>query len=239
MGIFTRFSACARSKDMQAKRSVAPKDSSDASTDLNACVDKAQVRRAQVRKAQIQHRQRKAEYIRKLEEDVAQYRELITRAEHQSQLLSKENEAFKEKLRQAGASHVVSQATPWMDQQVHQQQDHLMQQQRQQPPLATQPSFAQETDPEPMRMQFEAQNLQDNTTAAIPQPTGELFGNIDLEALTVTLSVDETLGTPCFNVSSATSGSSSFNATSSAGSEPDIHQLSPAQEQMAVNFILA
>lgn len=239
MGIFTRFSPCSKGKEIRAKRNVAPKDSSDASTDPNACVDKAQVRRAQVRKAQIQHRQRKAEYIRKLEEDVAQYRELITRAEHQSQLLSKENEAFKEKLRQAGASHVVSQATQWTVQQPHQQEDSLMQQQGQQPPLATQPSFTSETDPEHMRMQFEAQNLEENAGAAIPQPTGELFGNIDLEALTVTLSVDETLGTPCFNVSSASSGSSSFSAASSAGSEPDIHQLSPAQEQMAVNFILA
>ncbi|KAI2618896.1 hypothetical protein GGR54DRAFT_640438 [Hypoxylon sp. NC1633] len=56
---------------------------------------KAQARRAQVRKAQIQHRQRKANYTKQLEMDVAKWRDLIEEAERESQALRRENDAIR------------------------------------------------------------------------------------------------------------------------------------------------
>ncbi|KAI9167034.1 hypothetical protein HJFPF1_03153 [Paramyrothecium foliicola] len=222
------------------QESTSPKESSDASPDQSNTLDKAQLRRAQVRRAQIQHRQRKAEYINKLEEDVAHYREIINRAERQSQFLSKENDFFKEKLRQTVSSHAVSRATAWSHQQAEQQQQ--QQQHQPQPVLPPTPhmSIPLKPDPEFLTQQFEAQALHDTPGKPSTESNNELFGDIDVGALNITLSVDDVLGTPCFNVSSASPGASSYGATSPAESEAGIsNQLTPAQEQMAVNFILA
>ncbi|KAI1394140.1 uncharacterized protein F4822DRAFT_38373 [Hypoxylon trugodes] len=65
---------------------------------------KSQARRAQVRKAQIQHRQRKANYTKQLEMDVAELRDLIARAERDGMLLKGENEAIRRKLLRAGVN---------------------------------------------------------------------------------------------------------------------------------------
>jgi hypothetical protein len=213
---------------MRAKHSVsiAPQKSSDASVDVNASQDKAKIRRAQVRKAQIQHRQRKAEYTSKLEEDVTKYRELIAHAKHKSKLLSKENRVFREKLAQLNANPAASRATAWMEQQA------------QQPPLTEQPPVFLQTDPDTLRTQFEAQTLHDGMNDA-SEPLPELFGDIDIDDLTITLSMDDIMGTPCFNISSASPGASSLSTASSAGAEPGSQHLSYAQEQMAVNFILS
>ncbi|KAE9374408.1 hypothetical protein N431DRAFT_455173 [Stipitochalara longipes BDJ] len=54
-----------------------------------------QRRRAQVRKAQIEHRQRKENYVKHLEQDVINLREMIAQAETQSVLFKHENEAIK------------------------------------------------------------------------------------------------------------------------------------------------
>lgn len=62
-------------------------------------LDKAQLRRSQVRKAQIQHRQRKANYVKQLELDVARIRDLITDAQREAQRLKLENEAMKASVR--------------------------------------------------------------------------------------------------------------------------------------------
>ncbi|KAL2134892.1 hypothetical protein VTI74DRAFT_10527 [Chaetomium olivicolor] len=63
--------------------------------------DKAKHRRAQVRKAQVQHRQRKANYVKQLEADVAEIREMIEAAERETQALLSENKAMRAKLQQA------------------------------------------------------------------------------------------------------------------------------------------
>ncbi|KUI66467.1 hypothetical protein VM1G_01748 [Cytospora mali] len=55
-------------------------------------------RRAQVRKAQVQHRQRKADYVKQLEADIAGIRDKITDAEGQSRVLRRENEAIRAQL---------------------------------------------------------------------------------------------------------------------------------------------
>ncbi|KAI1265989.1 hypothetical protein F5Y18DRAFT_426502 [Xylariaceae sp. FL1019] len=59
---------------------------------------KAQARRQQVRKAQVQHRQRKANYTQKLEEDAAKLRDDIARVQQEIANLSKSNEAMRSQL---------------------------------------------------------------------------------------------------------------------------------------------
>ncbi|KAI0136077.1 hypothetical protein F4776DRAFT_624274 [Hypoxylon sp. NC0597] len=59
---------------------------------------KAQARRAQVRKAQIQHRQRKANYTKELEMDIAKLRDLIEQTERESLALRTENEGIRQLL---------------------------------------------------------------------------------------------------------------------------------------------
>ncbi|OTA69387.1 hypothetical protein K449DRAFT_384317 [Hypoxylon sp. EC38] len=59
---------------------------------------KAQARRAQVRKAQIQHRQRKANYTKQLEMDIAKLRDLIEQTERESLALRTENEGIRQLL---------------------------------------------------------------------------------------------------------------------------------------------
>jgi hypothetical protein len=63
--------------------------------------DKAQLRRAQVRKAQTQHRQRKANYVRQLEVDIARIRDMIEAAERETHALANENRAMREQIQQA------------------------------------------------------------------------------------------------------------------------------------------
>ncbi|KAI1766166.1 hypothetical protein GGR53DRAFT_487110 [Hypoxylon sp. FL1150] len=72
---------------------------------------KSQARRAQVRKAQIQHRQRKANYTKQLEMDVAELRELIERAEHDGLVLRSENEAIRRRLLLPPLARVPASAT--------------------------------------------------------------------------------------------------------------------------------
>lgn len=55
-------------------------------------------RRAQVRKAQVQHRQRKANYVKQLEDSIAGIRDDIAQAEGQRQALRGENEAIRARL---------------------------------------------------------------------------------------------------------------------------------------------
>ncbi|KAI1846733.1 hypothetical protein JX266_007306 [Neoarthrinium moseri] len=66
-------------------------------------------RRAQVRKAQLQHRQRKANYTKELEMDIARLREQIDQTETESRALRTENDAIRKRLsRKAVASGAVS-----------------------------------------------------------------------------------------------------------------------------------
>jgi len=80
------------------KNGIGTGDISDSK--VGSDLDKAQLRRAQVRKAQIQHRQRKADYIKQLEVDVARIRDLIADAQREAQNLKRENDTMKSQLRQ-------------------------------------------------------------------------------------------------------------------------------------------
>ncbi|KAF4505163.1 hypothetical protein G6O67_007139 [Ophiocordyceps sinensis] len=55
----------------------------------------------------------------------------------------------------------------------------------------------------------------------------DMFGDVDVDDLTVTLSVSDVMGTPCFQISPRC-------GSTAAGSRP-----APEQEQKAINFILA
>lgn len=176
--------------------------------------DKAKARRAQVRKAQIQHRQRKADYVKQLELDVTHFRELIEQAERDVAVLRRENEAIRVTLgrHDASASDARSVATG-------QGSDVL---------VGTDAMQSQ-----PMELDV---NITEEDTSNAPLAT-EMFGDINVSDLTVTLSQDDELGTPCFNISSS-SGSDTTNTSSPPRSE-DSGRLSTAQELMAINFILS
>lgn len=60
--------------------------------------DKAKLRRAQVRKAQIEHRQRKANYVKQLEIDVARIRDMIEANERDVRVLKAQNTAMRSQL---------------------------------------------------------------------------------------------------------------------------------------------
>lgn len=66
--------------------------------------EKAQARRAQVRKAQIEHRQRKANYVKQLELDISQLREMVTQIQRDSSALKSENDLIRNALIANGTS---------------------------------------------------------------------------------------------------------------------------------------
>jgi len=84
---------------LRAKKKDIGTRSTNKTSSAGSALDKAQLRRAQVRKAQVQHRQRKANYVKQLETDVAQIRDLIADAQRDTQALRKENNAMKAQLR--------------------------------------------------------------------------------------------------------------------------------------------
>ncbi|KAK3984689.1 hypothetical protein QBC44DRAFT_336585 [Cladorrhinum sp. PSN332] len=59
---------------------------------------KSQQRRAQVRKAQLEHRQRKANYVKKLETDAERYRDMIATTRREALGIHAENEAMRAQL---------------------------------------------------------------------------------------------------------------------------------------------
>ncbi|KAI0154757.1 hypothetical protein GGR57DRAFT_95553 [Xylariaceae sp. FL1272] len=96
-----------RSKEQHAAKSITfvssnfestPNQSKDNGQKDGSTLTKAQARRQQVRKAQIQHRQRKANYTQKLEEDAAKLRDDIARVEQEIANLSKSNDAMRTQL---------------------------------------------------------------------------------------------------------------------------------------------
>ncbi|KAB5536570.1 RNA polymerase I-specific transcription initiation factor RRN3-domain-containing protein [Coniochaeta sp. 2T2.1] len=95
-----------RSKDVLKKRKITfvqagsgsqAGDEQDASSSQTP-QDKAKARRAQVRRAQIEHRQRKANYVKQLEIDVARIRDMIAATQMESRLLQTENNAMRSQL---------------------------------------------------------------------------------------------------------------------------------------------
>ncbi|UNI14581.1 hypothetical protein JDV02_001197 [Purpureocillium takamizusanense] len=217
--------------------------------------EKALLRRQQVRRAQIEHRQRKANYVKQLELDVSQLRDLVALAEHDGRVLHRENEEIITILRLNGVgrpSGVQQQPPPPLPPAAH----HHAAQQQQQPPAymirpegaaaGVTPSHGPPVEPiDPMMMLDPSVPGSYASSSSVPDVAAspEMFSGIDLDDWTVHLSVDKSLGTPCFRIDSGP-GSSGDGSVASALTPPksatggDV-QLTPAQEQRAINFILA
>ncbi|TQV99848.1 hypothetical protein V2A60_005278 [Cordyceps javanica] len=177
-------------------------------------LSKNQLRRAQVRRAQIQHRQRKANYVKQLEMDISQLRELITQAQHDTTALRRENDDIIVFLGQNGIPSPPGLSTGTGS-----------------PSAATVLSDAQPTD-----------NSQQNTPAYPVMDNAELlplasFG-LD-EDFIVTLSPNKLMGTPSFSVNPSSANSSFYTGPASAQWSQGQIQLTPAQELTVINFILA
>ncbi|KAL2180371.1 uncharacterized protein P884DRAFT_78308 [Thermothelomyces heterothallicus CBS 202.75] len=169
----------------------------DATASGNPTLDKAQRRRAQVRRAQTQHRQRKADYVRHLEKDIARIRDMIEAAEQDTRALLNENKTLREQLLQTVGK-----------------------------------------GPSPVSL--------DQGVALwneMPQPS-QLSSGLLQEPGTVTIALgfDEVLNVPAFYVSSPSPSCNPHQPASQRISQPDADDfpdLTPAQTQAAINFILA
>ncbi|KAK8144815.1 hypothetical protein G3M48_005271 [Beauveria asiatica] len=194
--------------------SSSPDDNQDA-------LSKNQIRRAQVRRAQIQHRQRKANYVKQLEMDISQLRELITQAQHDTTILRRENDDIVAVLGQNGIPSPpgLSYGTASPGAVTVRSPDAQQQQQQQQHNTPVYPL------------------IDDGSTTELLLP-GSLAMD---EELIVTLSSNKLMGTPAFSVnpSSATSSSSFYDEPVSADWSQGQIQLSPSQELTVINFILA
>jgi len=72
-----------------------------------------------------------------------------------------------------------------------------------------------------------------------PPAATELFAGINVSDLTVTLGVDDLLGSPMFHVSSSDSSLTELMSVDSPLSSEAAGGLTPEQEQTAINFILS
>jgi hypothetical protein len=189
--------------------------------------EKAKIRRAQVRKAQIQHRQRKAEYVKQLEDDLAELREKIAQTQRESHAIVQENEAMKAAL--SAASMTSAGLNPLFS--AHSDSSFAQSRSSNSPYYNSEPDTA-------------FQNTTQTSSPILPLldqiDTVDLFKDIEIDDMTISLAVDEMLGKPCFNLSSITSNEVMLpNPNTGFMSEASWNQLTPAQEQTAINFILA
>ncbi|APA15383.1 hypothetical protein sscle_14g101530 [Sclerotinia sclerotiorum 1980 UF-70] len=83
-----------------------PKTTKDDYGERKSATAQKQHRRSQVRRAQIEHRQRKQDYVKHLEEDLIRLREMISATENESLTLVKENGAIKSTLSASGVKQL-------------------------------------------------------------------------------------------------------------------------------------
>ncbi|KAM0450264.1 hypothetical protein ACHAPV_003932 [Trichoderma viride] len=193
--------------------------------------DRAQLRRAQVRKAQIQHRQRKANYVKQLELDVSQLRDLITQAQQETSQMRRENDGILDLLRtseqhlqptypQADSTYFSNAGSP-----------------------GTRVGGLSELDTQEWLGGGQLSDLDLNQNPLMPSTSNdaEMFGHINVDDITVSLGIHDLLGTPCFTINSS-SGASIQTSTSPP---PPLEStllappLTPQREQTVINWILA
>jgi hypothetical protein len=193
--------------------------------------DRAQLRRAQVRKAQIQHRQRKANYVKQLELDVSQLRDLITQAQQETSQMRRDNDGIRDLLRmseqhlqptypQADSTYFSNAGSP-----------------------GTRVGGMSELDTQEWLGGGHLGDLDLNQNPLMPSTSNdaEMFGHINVDDITVSLGIHDLLGTPCFTINSS-SGASIQTSTSPPPpleSTPITPPLTPQQEQIVINWILA
>ncbi|KAF4498082.1 alanine racemase [Fusarium agapanthi] len=202
--------------------SESPENSSETSPQKSrkslTATEKAKLRRTQVRRAQIQHRQRKAEYQKQLELDITHFRELIALTEFESEQLKKDNDSIKELLTNKGATIPRCKSGTCSIR-----------------PRLTKEVVAGDNDAwvdDTLGVKLRAE---DPTFQEYDQDGREIFADINVDDIIVTLKKDESMETPAFSIRS---NESSSNATSSPPPLPDLN-LTPDEEQKAVNFILS
>ncbi|KAK1834722.1 hypothetical protein QBC39DRAFT_251811 [Podospora conica] len=211
------------------KKTALDNTSDNPGEDFGSSLDKHQLRRAQVRKAQIQHRQRKANYVKQLEIDVARIRELITNTQREAEALRNENDSIRVQVEQRGLLQTIS------------------------PPLPLLPEAAPDIplDLNAIPLDLNATPLDFN---AIPldlgmAPTMPLdFDNMDTKypfnELTMSLTFDDILNAPTFRIKSSSSSSSSnreLSPPSHLTTPEPISAPTPALDptEEAINFVLA
>ncbi|KAF7897968.1 uncharacterized protein EAF01_008934 [Botrytis porri] len=84
------------------------KTSKDENSEIKSGTSQKQHRRAQVRRAQIEHRQRKQNYVKHLEEDAIRLRGMIATTKDESSALVKENKAIESTLLASGIKNLSS-----------------------------------------------------------------------------------------------------------------------------------
>lgn len=207
---------------------------------LSPSEERAQIRRAQVRRAQLKHRQRKANHVKELELDASELREKIAQTEAESNFLNQENELIKAKLRELGIPFVLTQADTPRPMENPAASDQSL------PHIY--PTHSESSSKKSPQMNFSpasthTQMHQHQFSPEMPSyvaagNTPELFGDIDINDLSVSLGVDENLGSPRFHVSPREESPGSRPAPSGAlynGMLP----MTLRQEHMAINFILS
>ncbi|KAL2694204.1 hypothetical protein Neosp_000778 [[Neocosmospora] mangrovei] len=176
-----------------------------------SATEKAKVRRAQVRRAQIQHRQRKAEYQKELELDITHYRELISLTEFEAGELRRQNDEIRTLLASKGIAVPECGENP----------------QWQLPRSVITQGGDTWVD--------EILGTGGYDSGALTQSEGDLFADVNVDDIIVTLKKDDSMDTPVFSIRS---NSASSNATNSPAAEGD-SGLSQEEEQMVINFILS
>jgi hypothetical protein len=195
--------------------------------------DRAQLRRAQVRKAQIQHRQRKANYVKQLELDVSQLRDLITQAQQETSQIRNDNDGIRDLIRKSEPA-----------QQTYAQADSTYFSNTDSP--GTRLGGVSELDTQEWLSGGQLSDLELNPPNILMPSTSndtEMFGHINIDDITVSLGINDLLGTPCFTINNSSSGGSVHSYTSppppSFDNTPLTPPLTPQQEQIVINWILA
>ncbi|KAF4456463.1 bzip-type transcription factor [Fusarium austroafricanum] len=211
-----------KSRGSVAVSSESPENSSETSPQKSrkslTATEKAKLRRTQVRRAQIQHRQRKAEYQKQLELDITHFRELIALTEFESDQLKKDNNSIKALLTSKGI------AIPRCKSGTCSIRPRLTK------GVVTGENDAWVDDIMDVKLRTENPSFRE-----YDQDGAEIFADINVDDIIVTLKKDDSMETPAFSIRS---NESSSNGMSSPPPLPDLN-LSPDEEQKAVNFILS
>ncbi|OLN88576.1 hypothetical protein CCHL11_01678 [Colletotrichum chlorophyti] len=192
---------------------------SESPTAADKSKEKAKLRRQQVRKAQIQHRTRKTNYTKQLELDISRLRDMIAAAEKEVQVFRHQNEGMKGALRARGM---------WVPGEEAGNEAAVLQQQ-----VVVQSVPSQLSPQPPSTHEPQVVDYNDYDYDYDPYPPAELFADINMGEVTVTMRKDDALGTPCFQIT-PTSPAVVYSRNPFS---PD--QLSPEQEVIAINLILA
>lgn len=179
--------------------------------------EKAKLRRAQVRRAQIQHRQRKAEHIKQLEFDVNHFRELIQLTEIEADELRKDNDTIKAKL--MGLGIPIPDASTTLE------------------ATETKPSgvITDAWIDQAAGLGTGAPQTEDAEAMYQDVPTQEeLFADINIDDIIISLRKDDTVNTPIFSIRPNPEITTTGPLVLSADAG-----LSQIEEHMAINFILS